>query len=364
MIPRLVTIIFATLLAGGCSTLEYYAQSINGHMELMAKRQPVDRLRQDPETPESLRQRLLQLEAMRDFASASLSLPDNDSYRSFVQLEREAVVWAVVAAAEFSIEPITWCYPLIGCASYRGYFSKQEAQAFGQAQRKQGMEVAVEPVPAYSTLGWFDDPVTSSVVEWPEARLAGLIFHELAHQQLYLPGDSAFNEGFATLVEREGVLRWLQGESNHAALDAWWAEQDRELSFVALLMQTRKRLGKIYQLPVTEQQKRRRKADEFWRLSEEYQNLKALWGGFDGYDAWFEHEPNNARLASVATYEQWVPAFRLLLVRAGGGMEEFYQACDRLAQLPAARRREEMESLRAAALEAGLDNWSAVGISQ
>ena len=353
---RLVTIIICILQSSGCSTLRYYAQSIDGHLELMAKRQPVEQLLQDQETPESLRQQLLRVEAIRNFASSQLLLPDNDSYRSFVRIEREAMVWVVVAAAEFSIQPRSWCYPVIGCAGYRGYFSKQRAEDFGQELRALGLDVAIEPVPAYSTLGWFDDPVPSSVIHWPETRLAGLIFHELAHQQLYLPGDSAFNEAFATSLEREGVTRWLQAESAPAAIKAWRIGQKREQSFVDLLLRTRQRLEALYALSIADQQKRQRKAAEFRRLQAEYQELRKQWDGFDGYDAWFDRDPNNARLASVATYEQWVPAFRLLLAQAGGRMDAFYRACERLAQLPPAERHGEMETLRATALHSGLED--------
>jgi predicted aminopeptidase len=216
--------------------------------------------------------------------------------------------------------------------------------------------MTVEPVAAYSTLGWFDDPVPSSVIDWPQARLAGLIFHELAHQRLYLSGDSAFNEAFATLVEREGIVRWLQAQSGAAAVEVWQTDQRREQSFVDLLLQTRRRLEALYESPGAVAQKRQRKAGEFQRMRAQYRGLKREWNGFDGYDEWFEREPNNARLAAVATYEHWVPAFRLLLVQAGGRMDVFYQACDRLSQLPTAERHEQMEALRVAALRSGLSD--------
>ncbi len=315
----------------------------------MGQRQPVEQLLSDQNTPEPLQQRLRLVLHMRDFANQRLQLPDNGSYRSFAAIDREAVVWAVVAAPEFSIQPREWCYLFIGCASYRGYYSFQVALDYGRRLSREGLDVAVEPVPAYSTLGWFDDPVPSTVIDWPAPRLAGLIFHELAHQKLYVPGDSGFNEAFATQVERLGVERWLEFRGDQKGLESWRQGQRREQLFIQLLLDTRQRLDGIYRQQLPDESKRSRKVEEFRRLNREYEALKQQWGGYSGYDGWFRRRVNNARFALVATYEQWVPAFSLLLQRADGSLQAFYQACERLAALPFDQRQQQMRALLAAA---------------
>jgi len=341
---RLSLFLLVSLL-GGCSSLGYYSQVINGHLDLMARREPLQQLVDDPGTTAGLRQRLRLVLAIREFASAQLFLPDNGSYRSFAQVEGLAVVWSLVATEEFSLQPLEWCYPVIGCASYRGYYSRQEGERQEGLIKTQGMDTTLEPVPAYSTLGWFDDPLPSTVVDWSETRLARLIFHELAHQKIYLPGDSAFNEALANTVAWWGVKRWLESEADEAALENWRRQQRRERSFIALLLKTRRHLSEIYLQPITEEQKRQRKQEAFQRMKKEYVAMQQQWQGYRGYDDWFSRELNNARLASVATYEQWAPAFRVLLRQSKNDMEVFYRACEELGQQPSDERRRRMEAL-------------------
>ena len=342
---RLSLLLLVSLL-GGCSSLGYYSQLINGHLDLMARREPLQQLVDDPETTAELRQRLQLVLAIREFASAQLLLPDNGSYRSFAQVEGPAVVWSLVATEEFSLQPMEWCYPVIGCASYRGYYSRQEGERQERLIKAQGMDTTLEPVPAYSTLGWFDDPVPSTVIDWSETQLAGLVFHELAHQKIYLPGDSAFNEAFANTVAWWGVKRWLESEADEDALESWRKQQRRERSFIALLMKTRRLLSEIYLQPITDEQKRQRKQEAFQRMQKEYVAMRQQWQGYRGYDGWFSRELNNARLASVATYEQWAAAFRMLLRQSKNDMEIFYKACEELGQQPFDERRRRMETLR------------------
>jgi predicted aminopeptidase len=228
---------------------------------------------------------------------------------------------------------------VIGCASYRGYFSPQAAERYAAGLREQGLDVTVEEVAAYSTLGWFSDPLPSTLITWPEARLAGLIFHELAHQKLYVPGDSSFNESFATLVEQVGVERWLNSRGARGKLEAWRIRQEREAAFIRLLFQTRGRLDQLYGSSIPPAEMRRRKAETFEGLRREYSDLRGEWNGYRGFDHWFKKELNNARLASIATYEEWVPALRALLRQQGGDLEAFYRECERLADLPPDRRR-------------------------
>lgn len=303
----------------------------------MGQRQPIAEMLRDPALDDPLRHKLQQVQAIRHFASNELALPDNGSYLSYAAVDRPALVWSVVATREFSMQPKQWCYLFIGCASYRGYFSRQQAEAYADQLRAVGLDVAIEPVPAYSTLGWFDDPLPSTVIHWPEPRLAGLIFHELAHQQLYVADDSAFNEGFATLVAEVGVERWLDGDL--AALGWWRKFKQREQEFIGLLLETRDRLSQLYQQSLTVEERRARKQYLFEQLRPRYADLKRAWDGFTGFDHWFDRPLNNAHLASIATYQTWVPAFRELLQQVEGDLPRFYRASEELGALPVGRRR-------------------------
>lgn len=338
-------ILLAGNISAGCSSIDYYSQTVSGHLDLMGRREPVAQLIDDQATAPALRAKLQQLQQIRDFASSDLLLPDNGSYRSYAAIDRQAVVWSVVAAEEFAVEPVNWCYPVVGCASYRGYFSLADARSYSDKLAEKGLDVAVLPVAAYSTLGWFDDPVPSSVIGWEEARLAGLLFHELAHQMVYVPGDSAFNEGFATAVQREGVQRWFEHLGDGAAISNWRRQQQREQQFVALLLQTRQRLERLYMEALPADVTRLRKRKEFGRLRQAYRQLKHQWGGYSGYDAWFRQQTNNAHLASVATYESWVPVFERLLDRQHGDMKAFYLACKKLAGMPRQQRQLLMQAI-------------------
>jgi predicted aminopeptidase len=342
-------LILVFLSLSGCATVDYYAQTISGHFQLMGSSRSIAELLADPATDEKLKQRLELVKAIRDYASSDLFLPDNDSYRSYADLQREAVVWSLVATEEFSIQPQQWCYPIIGCASYRGYFSSADAEQRGAELREQGRDVAVVPVPAYSTLGWFDDPLPSTVINWPEARLAGLIFHELAHQKLYVQDDSAFNEAFAMTVERVGVERWFRQRGDIEGERAWRRMERREREFVALILDTRQRLQQLYARPLEAAEMRVAKAAEFERLRGEYARRRAAWGNNPGLDRWFDRELNNAHLALIATYEQWVPALRELLKREGGDLQKFFLAAEKLAQLKRAEREQALRRLLPAA---------------
>jgi predicted aminopeptidase len=334
----------AFLVLQGCSSLSYYSQSIGGHLQLMGQSRPIMAVLQDPETPDSLKQQLAAIKQIRDFASDALALPDNDSYRSYADLERDAVVWSVVAAPPFSMQPKQWCYLIIGCASYRGYFSRQRADRYADELRAQGLDVAVEPVPAYSTLGWFDDPLPSTIVGWSKPRIAGLIFHELAHQKLYVKDDSAFNEAFAGFVEEVGVVRWLEGQDAQR-LEQWQRSQQREQQFIELLLETRKQLQVLFDQVWTPEQMQQRKAALYQSLRNRYQSLKKTWAGYSGFDGWFDRDLNNAHLVSIATYREWLPAFKRLLAETGGELPLFYVASQALGSLPEADRHVQLNEL-------------------
>jgi predicted aminopeptidase len=324
-------------LLGGCSSLGYYAQSVGGHLAVMRAAEPVDAVLARAETPAAVRARLTHALSARAFASAQLGLPDNASYTRYADLKRSHVVWNVVATPDLSFTPRTWCFPVAGCVSYRGYYDKADADAFAAQLRAEGLDVNVAGVPAYSTLGYFDDPLLNTFIGWPEAEVARLIFHELAHQVAYAKDDTTFNESFAVAVEQEGLRRWL-ADKPAAMRDAQTQYAKRRAGFLALLQQTRRDLEGVYQSAASDIEKRERKAALFAQMKREYADLKAGWGGFAGYDGFFAQSLNNAHLAAVSAYTEKVPAFEALLTQSNNDLPRFYAEVKRLAALSKAER--------------------------
>lgn len=327
-----------------CGTISFYAQSIGGQLKLMTDREPIAALLADPGTDAQLKERLARTQAMRTFASDVLKLPDNDSYRSYVQLDHPFVVWALFATPEFSLRPRQWCFPVAGCVPYRGYFAARDARAFARTLREEGLDVYVGGVAAYSTLGWFDDPLLSSMLYSSEAETAGIIFHELAHQQIYAAGDAVFNESFAMTVEHAGVHRWLAARGTDADLNTYQTVWRRKQVFFDLVETVRARLSALYASNADAAFKRRAKRRMIAGLRADYQRLKSNWAGDDGYDYWFEAPINNAKLAAVATYRDLVPGFERLLARCDGDLARFYREAARLSELAADERRVRLES--------------------
>jgi predicted aminopeptidase len=315
----LVSLLFALLLSG-CETLAYYAQAINGQLTLMSQARPVDSVIADPATPSALRERLELARSIRDYASRELKLPDNGSYRSYADIGRPYVVWNVVAAPEFSLDPVESCFPVAGCVPYRGFFVKDDAERHAAALRAAGNDVNLRGVAAYSTLGRFNDPLLSTFIRNPDAELARLIFHELAHQLLYVAGDSTFNESFAVAVEREGVRRWLAATGRSAGLKGFFEGEETSRKFFEELAQARARLKALYGMPLAPGVMRERKQAEFADLR------KAL----EANSKFRFLEPNNALLASFSTYTRLVPAFERLLREEGGDLERFYARVESL----------------------------------
>jgi predicted aminopeptidase len=347
---RWLLVLPAVTLLAGCATSGYYAQAVRGHFELMDRRVPIDELMADPATPQDLRERLVVASEARRFAIDELGLPDNGSYRSYVAVEGRAVVWNVFAAPELSLQPRRWCFPVAGCVVYRGYFREADARRYAEEIRGQdGDDTWVGGAAAYSTLGRFEDPVLSTMLGWDDARLAGLLFHELAHQRLYVEDDSAFNEAFATAVEEVGVRRWLLASGREALLPAWEVGRARSREFEALLATVRERLAAVYASDEPEAVKRELKALAFEGLKAAYRDLRAGWDGWPGYDRWFEEPLNNARLIPSATYRALVPALTGLLAESGGELESFYRRCEALAELTPEERGERLRELGDAA---------------
>ena len=335
-------VVLAPLL-GGCANLGFYWQSVGGQIDIWKREQPIETLLSDQSTPPDLKRRLESALRMREYASRELDLPDNGSFRKYADLKRPYVLWNVFAAPEFSIRPREWCFVFAGCVSYRGYFSESEAERIAEGQRSQGYDVFVAGVPAYSTLGWFDDPVLNTFIYDPETEVAGLIFHELAHQVLYVKDDTTFNESFAVTVQREGVSRWLAKYGTSEQREAFVVAQRRKDDFALLVMKYRNRLDELYRSAISDSQKRESKRQIFSDLQQDYTQLKASWGGFSGYDHWLPPEANNASLASIATYTQLVPSFQALLAKNDGVLARFYQAVKEIAGLPKPERDARLE---------------------
>ncbi|MCU0936619.1 MAG: aminopeptidase [Gammaproteobacteria bacterium] len=340
--PGAVLAALAGLLSG-CADLGYYAQSVSGQGALLAARQPVDAAVDDPHTPGPLRARLQYAAAVRDFAADSLGLPDNGSYRTYADLGRRYVAWAVVATPELSLTPQTWCFPVAGCVAYRGYFEESAALRYADALRAEGQDVHVGGVAAYSTLGWFDDPLPGAVLDWPDTELAGLIFHELAHQVAYVRDDTAFNEAFAVTVEEEGVRRWLAARGPADGVAAYDEARARRAAFLARVLAARSRLAQVYGSDLTPEAKRAEKAAVFRALHASCQGLGLSEAERARYRRWCSEQPNNARLAAITTYHELAPGFRALLERHGGDLPAFYRAVAELAILPRDERREHLQ---------------------
>jgi predicted aminopeptidase len=338
-------VLLGLTIVAGCTDMQYYAQSIEGHLDLMVKRRPIEAIIEDPHTAPALRASLDRVHLIRRFASSELALPDNASYGTYVDTGRTEVLWNVFATSELDLKPLTWCFPFAGCIGYRGYFDGEAARRYARALRAQGYDVYVGPVTAYSTLGWFDDPVLNTMMVWDEAVLAGLIFHELAHQKLYIQGDTLFNESFACTVERVGVERWLATHGDEAARRAWDRQLAQRERFVGMLERTRDALDAIYQSDRTDAQKRQEKAHALAALREEYAQQRRLDPTWAAYAAWFESDLNNAKLNAVNLYEGLVPAFTALLESVDGDLPRFYAAAADLGGLQKDDRRDRLTAM-------------------
>jgi predicted aminopeptidase len=356
-------LLLAVLAMSGCQSLSYYGQAIKGQYEIVAHRERIERLLADPQAPAPLKTKLDLVQKLRAFAAKDLRLPVDGHYEKYADVHRPFVVWNVEAAPEFSLEPKTWWYPLVGSLEYRGYFSEQAARNYAARLQKQRYDVYVGGVTAYSTLGWFKDPILNTFIFDPEPDLAETLFHELGHQRVFASGDTDFNEAFATTVGQEGARRWLRANGDTSACEKYLAELRRTREFANLIMATRERLKTLYEdertaegnlkavkkkRAVPPEQLREQKQQLLNRLQQEYTQLKAQWGGNTTYDDWFAAPVNNAQLNSVAAYYDLVPAFERLLKQNGGDLEKFYEAADRLAREPKTERDRWLRTLASA----------------
>lgn len=341
---RSVMIFGLAAMAAGCAQLGYYAQAAHGEFTVLSDAKPIDDWLSDPGTGSKLKSRLERVKQIRVFAAQELGLPDNGTFKTYTDLKRPYVLWNVVATPVLSLKPAQWCFPIAGCVNYRGYYSKDDAQLFAAELRHDGFDVQVAGVAAYSTLGWFNDPVLSTFIQYPDAELARLVFHELAHQVVYVPGDSQFNESFATAVEEAGVERWLAEYGDDHMRQAHVDHKRRKQDFLTLLQQCRRALEDNYARAASSAEKIKQKEAIFQTVKEDYQVLKAAWGGYSGYDRWFAEPLSNAHLASVATYHDFVPGFRALLMREKS-FSRFYDSVRALAALDKEARHRQLTRL-------------------
>lgn len=330
------TVILLVLTA--CSEVSYCAKCVVGHLDVLSRTRPIAEVLQDPQVPEAERRQLAKVLMIRAFAVKELGLPDNDSYRLYANVGRPYVVWNVVATPEFSLAPKQWCYPVVGCVAYRGYFDNDAARAMGDELASQGYDVDVYGVKAYSTLNWFDDPVLNTFLDGADSLLAILIFHELSHQVVYVADDCAFNEAFAKTVEMEGLRRWLQVNFTDGEWQRYLERERRGEEFLVMLSQTREQLLKLYAQPLPDDAKRSAKREILAKLENDLRNPRDKWPNPAAIDSWLGRGLNNARLASIATYREQVPAFQALLAAQNNDLPAFYAEVGRLAKLPAAER--------------------------
>ena len=349
---RFVIFLIVVSCVGACADSRYYLQSVSGHLHMMQAARPVAQWLADDDVTPALKHRLALAQRIRHFGVTELGLPDNASYQRYADLQRRAVVWNVVAAPELSLTLKTWCFPVTGCVGYRGYFSEADARSHAQTLRAQGLEVSVYGVPAYSTLGWLNwaggDPLLNTFIHYPEGELARMIFHELAHQVLFVRDDTVFNESFSTAVERLGGERWLAQHGGPAAQKEYADFDARRRQLRMLQASTRARLSALYDQLESTGVKRlsvlaiKQGIMKDFRIS--YDDLKKTWGDYKGYDAWVAGA-NNAAFGAQAAYDELVPGFEALFEREERDWQRFYEAVKQLATLPAPERTRRLKNL-------------------
>lgn len=331
-------------LLSGCAHLGYYAQLAKGQMELLSRREPIAEVVGNPQRDPELRRRLALVLDARSFAVTRLALPDNASYTLYADLGRPYALWNVMATPEFSLEPVESCFLIAGCVAYRGHYSLARAQAQVEDLRRQGYDVDIGGVPAYSTLGWFDDPVLNTMMHWSDAVLIGTVFHELAHQRLYVQDDTTFNESYARFVEQQGLREYFRAGPMDATQSA--AQRERERQFTRLVLDARARLATLYALPLSPEAMRIQKAEVFAQLRADYAKLRdEQWHGAQEYDGWFARDLNNASLLPFGLYDESVPAFERLFEDSAHDWKAFHEASRALGALPRKERRARLREL-------------------
>ena len=328
-----------------CGESGYLLQSVKGHLGLMSRAQPIDEILASNDASEVVIRQLKTVVKLRAFAVDSLYLPDNGSYLEYADLERPYAVWNLTAAPEFSIAPRQWCFPIVGCVTYRGYFDEKSAISESENLAASGFDVDVYGVEAYSTLNWFDDPVLNTFLRNDEIHLAALLFHEMAHQVVYVPNATTFNESFAKTIEIEGLRRWFHSNASQELWQECLQREKLSAEFRAFLNSIRQELQTVYLADLEIEQKRLAKKQIIMSAYERYARMKEEWGGYAGYDQWMNKGLNNARLASVAVYDDLVPAFQALLQSVDYDLPTFYAEVRKLGALPKDTRQVKFQAL-------------------
>jgi predicted aminopeptidase len=347
-VRRATALLFCLALAAcfsGCQTFSFYRQAVAGEWNILAHQKPIKDLMADPATPPKLKTKFEEVLKIREFAAKELKEPADSAYLNYVDLHRENVVWNVTVAPALSLEPKAWWFPIVGRATYRGYFKESAARRYAERWQNEGWDVYVGGVEAYSTLGWFRDPLLSTFINEPNADLADLIFHELAHRRLFVEGDTDFNEAYAMEVAAEGVRRWFVAHPNAKAYADYQARLAHEKDFVRLVMDTRNELEAVYgDAHLADVEKLKRKEEIITGLRARYAKVKETWGGDKGYDGWFAEPINNAKINTISSYYELMPAFHALMCAQGGDMEKFYTAVAKLGKLPLEKRHEALRA--------------------
>lgn len=334
-----VFLLISVSLMAACQSLGYYAQSARGQFQVFNQSRPIDNWLRKNSADAKLKEKLLWIQEVREFASEELKLPKNKSYTQYADLDRNYVVWNIFAAPKLSLKPHRWCYPIIGCQAYRGYFSRQPALDFADNLKNKGFDVSVGGVRAYSTLGWFNDPVLNTFINYPDNDLAGLIFHELAHQIVYIKADTVFNESFATLVEIKGVENWLIKNATQKELLSYRQAQNFENAVIKLILRHKKALEHMYASQLVDDVKLKQKSLIFFVLKDEYKKLKDVYEiSKSAWDSWFARDLNNANMVAIGSYYDKVDGFDKIFDKVDGDFSDFYTEVKKLAKLSSDKR--------------------------
>ena len=343
MKPAFLFLLVSLMTGTGCQTLTYYSQAAKGQAQVLLGQKRISGMVKDPEVPQKLKDQLKLVLELREFARNELKMNPEGNYLKYRDLNRKYVLWVVYAAPPLSVKLKTWWYPIAGKFTSRGFFAEEDARKFAARLQEEGMDVYVGGAPAYSTLGWFNDPVLNTFIRYQENNLAELIFHELAHHHLFIKGDATFNESFATAVAQIGVARWLKTKRGTEQHDVYLARCDRRHNLSELLAVSRSNLKKLFSSNKTEQEKREGKKKIITALKKD---LVALSGSDPAYRklaVWAKRPINNAVLGARSVYHRRVPAFYALYEQNGRDMEAFLNEVEKIARL----QKKERDSLLA-----------------
>ena len=327
-----------------CAQLDYYSQSIAGQWEIISHSKPIEEILLDENVPDSVKEKLSSINKIRNFAIEDLKLPGKNSYLSYADINRKYVVWNIIATPKLSLKPVKWCYPVAGCLDYRGYFEKQDALNQAKLLREEGYDVFIGGVSAYSTLGWFDDPVLNTMLKKDSNNLIKIIFHELAHQKIYIRNDTEFNEAFAETVAIIGTRKWLSTYRSKSELEEFNRKQKVEDRFVSIVLKARNELEKIYNSGLPDQLKLQIKNRILANMREEYKSTWTYHDNESNYDEWFENEINNAKITAVVTYRNLIPGFVQLLEYSENNLDSFYRLVKAMEQCSLPERRTILET--------------------